>query len=99
MDSKIYDLNPVYYNQKCYYGKAKIIMLDSEQEILLSYNRKILFYDGENIFIYPSLCYDKHLSNTTMRHVREFLYQKGYKTLIKNRKDILISALKLLEEE
>lgn len=96
---KIYELTPIYYSQKSYYGKAIIIMLDSEQEILLSYNKKILFYDGKNVFIYPNLCYDKHLSNTTMMHVREFLYQKGYKTLIKNRKDILISALKLLEEE
>ena len=99
MDSKIYNLSPVYYSQKGYYGKAKIIMLDSEWEILLSYDKKILFYDGKNVFIYPNLCYDKHLSNTTMKHIREFLYQKGYKTLIKNSKDILISALKILEEE
>ena len=96
---KIYGLTPIYYSQKSYYGKAKVIKLDPEREVLLSYNKEILFYDGKNIFIYPNLCYDKHLSSTTMRHVREFLYQKGYKTLIKNRKDILISALKLLEEE
>ena len=99
MSVKICDLGPFYYNQKSYYGKAKVIMLSHEREILLSYDKKILYYDGKNIFIYPNLCYDKHLSNTTMRHIREFLYQKGYKTLIKNKKDILISALKLLEEE
>ena len=99
MDSKIYELSPIYYSQKSYYGKAKIIMLDSEQEILLSYDRKILFYDCKDIYIYPNLCYDKHLSGTTMKHIREFLYQKGYKTLIKNKKDVLISVLKLLEEE
>ena len=99
MDSKIYSLSPVYYSQKGYYGKAKIIALDSDQEILLSYDKKILFYDGKNVFIYPNLCYNKHLTSTTMKHIRDFLYQRGYKTLIKNKKDILISALKLLEEE
>ena len=98
MDGKICELSPVYYSQKGYYGKAKIITLDSDQEILLSYDKKILFYDGKNVFIYPNLCYNKHLTSTTMRHIREFLYQKGYKTLIKNSKDILISELKILEE-
>ena len=98
MDRKIYELSPVYYNQKSYYGKAKIIMLDPEQEILLSYTRKILFYNGDTVFIYPNLCYNKHLTATTMKHIRDFLYQKGYKTLIKNPKDVLISQLKILEE-
>ena len=98
MDSKIYDLSPIYYSQKSYYGKAKVILIDSNKEILLSYNKKILFYDGENVFIYPNLSYDSELTATTMRHIRDFLYQKGYKTLIKNPKDVLISQLKILEE-
>ena len=98
MDSEIYNLSPVYYNQKSYYSKAKVKSIDSNKEILISYNKKILFYNGENVFLYPNLCYNKHLTNTTMKHIRDFLYQKGYKTLIKNPKDVLISQLKTLEE-
>lgn len=99
MHGKIYELRPIYYSQKSYYGKAKVLMLNYDQEILLSYDKKILYCEGKNIFIYPKLCYNKDLTNTTMRHIREFLYQRGYKTLIKNKKDILINALKLLEED
>lgn len=76
-------LNPEKCKQKSFYGKAFYAMPDTDttQYILYSYNTPVLFYmpygdNGEKLI----RIYDETLlTHTTLKHVKEFLQQKGCK--------------------
>jgi hypothetical protein len=70
----IYELIPKYDTRKSFYGKAKIINVGSEEK-LYSYDTLVADYDRDSNTI---LVYGTH-SNTTLRHIKEFLKQKGFK--------------------
>lgn len=69
---KIYELTPVYDRCKSFCGKARIIEKDG-RKILQSYNTEVCAIDAAGNF----LRYWGGESNTTMRHINEFVRQNG----------------------
>lgn len=72
-------LNPVYENVKSYYDKA-IIDVDGEISKLYSYGTLVAEINDRQVRVFGLY------SQTTLRHIKEFLKQSGYGTLTK--KDI-----------
>ena len=69
---QIYDLVPVYDGRKSFYGKAKVVVMEGGEIILQSYDTFVAsIKDGEATI-------NGFYSNTTLRHIKEFLYQNGF---------------------
>lgn len=87
-------LKPVFENVKSYYEKATIKKYYNKENIivkyeLLSYNTSILYLENNKIYFnYKDIKNKKIYTNTTLRHIKEFLKQKYY-YLELNYKDIL----------
>ena len=67
-----YELNTQYDGRKSFYGKANVIM-EGERKTLRSYSTDVAYIqNGEAVVngIY---------SQTTLRHIKEFLKQNGFK--------------------
>ena len=71
---RIWELIPVYNNQKSYYGKAKVMENEKGEIILISYWTDIAKITKEGL-IPLWISY----SATTARHLQDFLYQYGLK--------------------
>ena len=69
---KIYDLMPMYTSQKSFYGKAKVIEMESGEIILQSYDTFVASIKEGKVTI------NGFYSNTTLRHIKEFLKQNGF---------------------
>ena len=83
------DLMPIYEKSvKSYYSKAKTtehLNLKNENVIsLYSYNTLVSYIVRNKAHITKN---KNHLSNTTLRHIKEFLKQNGFK--VENKKQIL----------
>jgi len=79
---KVFELVPIYDGRKSFYKKAKVIE-NRHSKFLKSYNTKvasILYSDNDIIKVEVYGIY----SNTTLRHVKEFLKQNGFKAENKN---------------
>lgn len=81
----LYDLKPQYDSRKSFYGKAKVYNDDKGHLILASYGTKvaeitdgIATEDGRS-----TVKVNGYYSPTTARHINDFLYQHGFKTLSK----------------
>lgn len=78
-------LMPIYNSRKSFYGKA--IILDTEKGIgLQSYNTLVAEIIKGKPVVYGDY------SPTTLRHIKEFLLQNGFKA--ENKKQILNDYLK-----
>lgn len=98
----IYELKPIYENVKSYYGKA-IIKEDTD------FNKSILelySYETKVAVIIETFTNDygiikevfvtknnDHLTNTTLRHIKEFLRQDGFNA--QNKKYIINNYMEL----
>lgn len=72
---KTYELSPRYDARQSFYGKA-LVEEDGNKETLYSYLTPVCeIEEGQT----PRVFDDFQTSNTTMRHIREFLRQHGYK--------------------
>lgn len=70
----IRELNTIYDKRKSFYGKAHVLEVENG-EILISYETKVAqMIDG----VFEVICGVDEISNTTMRHIREFMYQSGF---------------------
>lgn len=69
---RIYELYPQYDNAQSFYNKAKICECENEK-ILMSYDVEICKEDSNGNI---SFCADVMASQTTLRHVKEYLLQK-----------------------
>ena len=68
-------LQPVYNNQKDYYKKAIVKTLDNNIKLLYSYNILVcIIYDNKYI-LNDNISYDLLFSNTTLKHLKDFLLQ------------------------
>ena len=76
--TKKYNLETIYSTQKSFYGKAIVTELENGYKILTSYNTNVCELDQNNNIVEIG-CY----SQTTRRHVNEFLQQNGYKKMTK----------------
>ena len=75
----IEELNPVYNNQKSFYGKALIKDTTKGME-LYSYNTLVAKTEKRQIFVTHN---DDYLTQTTLKHIKEFIQQVGYKKMSK----------------
>ena len=81
----LYDLEPQYDSRKSFYGKAKVYKDDKGHLLLMSYSTivaeitdGIATEDGR-----ATVKVNGWYSVTTARHINEFLYQYGFKTMTK----------------
>ena len=78
---RIMELCPYYDSAQSFYGKAKIIEIENDV-FLLSYDTIVAFYNRETK---NAKVVDTY-SATTLRHIKEFLRQSGFKA--ENKKQI-----------
>ena len=76
--TKKYNLETIYSTQKSFYGKATITELENGHKILTSYNTNVCKLDQNNNIIEIG-----YYSQTTGRHVNEFLMQHGHNKMTK----------------
>ena len=67
-----YKLESLFNSQKSFYGKANIES-ENGKKTLISYNTKVCFIENNKAFV------NGLYSNTTTRHIKEFLKQNGFK--------------------
>ena len=68
-------LQPVYNSQKDYYKKAIVKTLDNNIKLLYSYNTLVcIIYDNKYI-LNDNISYNLLFSNTTLKHIKDFLLQ------------------------
>jgi hypothetical protein len=70
----IMELCPYYDSAQSFYGKAKVIEIENDV-FLLSYETIVAFYNRSAKI---AQVYDTY-SATTLRHIKEFLKQNGFK--------------------
>ena len=83
----IYDLGVNYDSRKSFYGKARVEE-QGHKVILWSYDTAVLSYDEEQGLLNISGIY----SNTTLRHIKEFLKQWFNLDLNKNEIENIIKT-------
>ena len=71
---KIMELCPYYDSAKSFYGKAKVIEIGNDV-FLVSYTTVVAFYNRETKIAQVVGTF----SPTTLRHIKEFLRQSGFK--------------------
>lgn len=72
-----YDLRAMYDCRASFYGKARVRNNDGDLE-LISYNTRVaVIYPDKTATIYATY------SATTLRHIKEFLLQNGFKAVDK----------------
>lgn len=78
-----YDLTTYYDARASFYGKAKVDV-DGNSKTLYSYGTEICRISDSTARI---VCRIDQLSNTTMRHLKEFLLQNSFKA--ENKKQMI----------
>ena len=75
----MYELKPMYDKRKSFYSKA-IVIEENDTKTLLSYETMVAEIQGEKACVFDTY------STTTLRHIKEFLLQNGFKAI--NKKQI-----------
>ena len=70
------NLKPIYSNSKSFYGKAKI-EIGANRIILYSYDSYVAYIENDVAYI------TGYYTQTTMRHIKEFLLQNGFEAVSK----------------
>ena len=75
-----YELRPFHTSQKSFYGKAKVIS-DRDGKTLVSYSTAVARITAKNngYMIIPYAVIYGTYSATTLRHIKEFLKQNGFR--------------------
>ncbi len=68
-------LQPVYNNQKDYYKKAVVKTLDNNIKLLYSYNTLVCIIYNDKYILNDNISYNLLFSNTTLKHLKDFLLQ------------------------
>ena len=72
-----YKLNPMYTRQKSFYGKAVVNVHPNGEKVLISYSTAVArIVNGQPVV-------KGTYSQTTLRHIKEFLQQHGFKAINK----------------
>lgn len=75
-----YDLSPQKDSRKSFYGKARVEN-ENGKVVLYSYNTRVAEIEGGKAKVFGLY------SATTTRHIKDFLYQNGFK--VENSKQII----------
>lgn len=84
----ITELQAIYTNQKSFYGKARIKHLENGNKVLISYSTRVCELDDNNNIIYIA-----YYSQTTARHINDFIMQNGLAKMTKKEIEKLESEL------
>lgn len=71
-------LKPIYDKAISFYGKAETERT-SDSIVLYSYNTKVAEIKGDKVILNNKIDDNLLFSNTTLRHIKEFLKQNGFK--------------------
>lgn len=84
----MYELTPRFDARKSFYGKAHVFKDQDGAKVLQSYNTNVakIYTSKEHAGIMIAEVYGGY-SQTTLRHIKEFLLQHGFKAV--NKKQIL----------
>lgn len=74
IDISIMELCPYYDSAKSFYGKAKVVEIENDV-FLVSYDTVVAFFNRETKIAQVVGTF----SQTTLRHIKEFLRQSGFK--------------------
>ena len=74
IDISIMELCPYYDSAKSFYGKAKVVEIENDV-FLMSYDTIVAFFNRDTKVAKVIDTY----SATTLRHIKEFLKQSGFK--------------------
>jgi len=74
---KIFELFPKYDTRKSFYGKARIIEHENGDKDLISYTTTVASIKNNILYVYG------WFSQTTARHINEFLLQNGFDPMTK----------------
>ena len=83
------ELKPIFSDQKSFYNKAQIEKTDTGKR-LYSYNLLVAEINGKKATVYNLQ------SDSTLRHVKEFLKQAGF--LADNKKQIMQDYFKTVQQ-
>lgn len=86
-------LAPLYSPQKSFGGKARVRFFDKGYRVLVSYTTEICCFNPTTGHL-EMLCLESDLTPTTMKHLREFLAQSGFRELSKDSKDAIVAYLR-----
>ena len=74
---KSFELFPRYDRRKSFYGKARIVEHENGDKDLISYTTTVASIKNDILYVYG------WFSNTTARHINEFLQQNGFDPMTK----------------
>lgn len=80
LDESVYALTPEYGGRQSYYGKA-LVEITPDGKTLYSYDTPIMTITKDGAI--KMLCGEWALTNTTIRHIREFMQQEGLSVMPK----------------
>lgn len=85
---EMYELSPRFDARKSFYGKAHVFKDQDGAKVLRSYSTEVakIFTSKEHTGIMVAEVYGTY-STTTLRHIKEFLLQHGFKAV--NKKQII----------
>ena len=84
MTVREFNLEPQYDSRKSFYGKAVVFIQEDGSKVLRSYNTNVARITAENeLEIYGTY------SPTTLRHIKEFMYQNGFEVVSKKEMEAL----------
>ncbi len=72
-ESNMYELECRYDSRQSFYGKARVNVYDDGTKRLYSYNTHVASIKGGKPMVFDDY------SATTLRHIKEFLQQHGFK--------------------
>ena len=86
------ELHPQLNSQKSFYNKAKVVFYENGNVALLSYETivAIKFGDTDNV----ALLNKEQYSNTTVKHINDFLYKIGLITKKQTKRNLIDGNLK-----
>ena len=76
VNGRVSELSPQYDARKSFYGKARVVTDTDGTQILYSYNTPVVEIKDDKVKLLAM--WDS--SQTTLRHVKEFLQQNGFQT-------------------
>ena len=85
------DLQPIYDGRNSFYGKAKVYSEGDGEYKLYSYDTLVCTLRGNGYYLNYDIDYSSLFSNTTLRHIKEFLRQY-YKNEFMTKNDIIKNA-------
>jgi hypothetical protein len=88
---KMRDLQPIYDGRNSFYGKAKVYSEGDGEYKLYSYDTLVCTLRGNGYYLNYDIDYSLLFSNTTLRHIKEFLRQY-YKNEFMTKNDIIKNA-------